>query len=255
MRWRLLVNDPAPGVENMAIDEALVARARTTGECVLRIYGWARPTLSFGRNQTALGRYDAGRLEQQALDVVRRPTGGRAVLHDREVTYSVTAPVCDAGALRESYQRINRLLIDALRTLGVDVEVAEQTRAPKPDLTPCFELPSPGELTAGGRKLAGSAQWREHGALLQHGSILVDGDQALVSELLRDPTPPPRAPATLRVLLGRSPAVAEVGAALFDAVRRNEDAAADPLTRDPTLVAGAAELRRRYEDMTWTWRR
>ena len=231
-----------------------MARARTTGEWVLRVYSWSAPTISVGRHQSARDAYDAATLAGAGLAIVRRPTGGRAVLHDREVTYSVTAPAAAAGALRESYERINRLLIDALRSLGVDVEVAGQTRAPKPDLTPCFELPSPGELTARGRKLAGSAQWREHGALLQHGSILVDGDQSAVSSLLREPIAPSPGPATLRALLGRTPAVGEVRAALFDAVRRHEDAGARELTRDAMLAAAAAQLRPRYEDPTWTWR-
>src|SRR3954466_12069034 len=96
-RWRLLVTPPASGPENMALDEALMARAIETGEWVLRVYSWATPTLSLGRNQTARGRYDLGRIRERGLGVVRRPTGGRAILHDREITYSVTAPVDAAG--------------------------------------------------------------------------------------------------------------------------------------------------------------
>jgi lipoyl(octanoyl) transferase len=254
-RWRLIHTDPASGPENMALDEALMARARSTGEWVLRAYSWSAPTLSLGRHQSACSAYDPATLAAVGIPVVRRPTGGRAVLHDREVTYSVTAPANDAGALRESYQRINRLLVDGLRSLGVAAEVAEMPRAPKPDLTPCFELPSPGELTVAGRKLAGSAQWREHGALLQHGSILVDGDQAPVSTLLRHPQPGPPAPATLRGILGRPPATSDVATALFDAVRRLEDRNATKLTVDASLLHDAAVLRPRYEDAAWTWRR
>jgi lipoate-protein ligase A len=255
LRWRLLVTDPASGPENMALDEALMARARMTREWVFRVYSWSAPTLSLGRHQSACAAYDPGTLAEAGIAVVRRPTGGRAVLHDREVTYSVTAPATEAGALRESYERINRLVVDGLRSLGVDVEVAETARAPKPDLTPCFERPSPGELTAGGRKLAGSAQWREHGALLQHGSILVDGDQAAVSTLLRHPLARANAPATLRALIGHAPTVADVATALFDAVRRCEDRRATELTPDAALLGRAARLRPRYEDDAWTWRR
>ncbi|MDQ3950320.1 MAG: lipoate--protein ligase family protein [Gemmatimonadota bacterium] len=254
-RWRLLLTDPASGPQNMALDEALMPRARTTGEWVLRVYSWSAPTLSLGRHQNARAAYDPETLAEAGIAVVRRPTGGRAVLHDREVTYSVTAPAIDAGALRESYERINRLVVDGLRSLGVAVEIAETARAPKPDLTPCFERPSPGELTAAGRKLAGSAQWREDGALLQHGSILVDGDQAPVSTLLRHPLAPPRAPATLRALIGRAPTVAAVAAALFDAVCRHEDRGATELAVDEALLEAAAVLRSRYEDAAWTWRR
>jgi lipoate-protein ligase A len=254
-RWRLFLTGPATGAENMALDEALMARARTTGEWVLRVYSWSAPTLSLGRNQGARDAYDVATLADAGIAVVRRPTGGRAVLHDREVTYSVTGPVDGAGALQESYRRINRLLLDGLRSLGVAVDVATTARAPKPDLSPCFERPSSGELTAGGRKLAGSAQWREHGALLQHGSILVDGDQAPVATLLRQPTAPPPRPATLRALLGREPTVADVSAALFDAVRRHEDPDARALESDTTLLGAATQLRSRYDDAAWTWRR
>jgi lipoate-protein ligase A len=238
----------------MALDEALMARARTTGEWVFRVYSWSALTLSFGRHQNAAAAYDPADLADAGIAVVRRPTGGRAVLHDREVTYSVTGLVT-VTAVRESYQHINRLLVDGLRSLGVRVEIAETASSPKPDLSPCFGQPSSGELTAGGRKLAGSAQWRERGTLLQHGSILVDGDQAPVSPLLRQPFAPARRPATLRALLGREPGVADVAAALFDAVRRHEDPDATEMTPDSALLALAARLRRRYEDRGWTWRR
>jgi lipoate-protein ligase A len=254
-RWRLLLTNPASGPENMALDEALMARARTTGEWVLRVYSWSRPTLSVGRHQNARDAYEPASVADAGFAVVRRLTGGRAILHDREVTYSVTAPSTDAGALRESYRRINRLLIDGLRALGADVEIATTTRVTALDLSPCFERPAPGELVAGGRKLAGSAQWRENGALLQHGSILVDGDQARVSSMLRRPAPPPAAPATLRALIGREPAVADVATALFDAVRRHEDRGAAELTADAALLDLAGRLRARYEDDAWTWRR
>src|SRR6478736_6593621 len=118
-RWRLIVTPAADGAENMALDEALMERARATGEWVLRVYSWSRPTISLGRNQTARGRYDLDRIRELQFDVVRRPTGGRAILHDREVTYSVTAPAGDAGDLRESYGRINGLLVFALQAMGV----------------------------------------------------------------------------------------------------------------------------------------
>jgi lipoyl(octanoyl) transferase len=254
-RWRFLLTVPATGSENMALDEALMSRARMTGEWVLRVYSWSAPTLSLGRNQHARLAYDPSTLVDAKVAVVRRPTGGRAVLHDREVTYSVTAPALDAGALQESYGRVNRLLLDGLRSLGVAVEVAQVARAPKPDFSPCFDRPSPGELMVAGQKLDGSAQWREQGALLQHGSILIDGDQAPVSALLREPNSPPTPPATLRALLGREPTVTEVATALFDAVRRREDSQACELTTDASLLHATTELRRRYESPDWTWRR
>ncbi|HEX6059677.1 MAG TPA: lipoate--protein ligase family protein [Gemmatimonadaceae bacterium] len=255
-RWRLLLSEPLDGAGNMALDEALQERAGATRECVLRVYSWRRPTLSLGRNQRALGRYDEIRLRKARLAVVRRPTGGRAVLHHREVTYSVTAPAAAGASLGESYARINRLLCDGLRRLGVAAEVAAGSgRAPMPGEAPCFETPTAGELVLGGRKLAGSAQWRDGGALLQHGSILVDDDQSAVAGLLREPGAPPPRPATLREALGRAPDAAEVARALFDAVRATEDPAAAMLVPDDALLARAATLRARYDDDRWTWRR
>jgi lipoate-protein ligase A len=239
----------------MAIDEALLARAAERGEAVLRVYGWSRPTLSFGRNQTARGRYDLARARARGVDVVRRPTGGRAVLHWREVTYSVTAPESAMGSLRESYRRINRLLLGGLRLLGVEAQEAEGTGvAPRPGVAPCFEEPVAGEIVAGGRKLVGSAQVREHGGLLQHGSILIDDDQSLASELLIEPVAPPPPPATLRALLGRAPAIEEVAGALGAALERQETAAS-PLDLDDALHDVGHRARARYGDDAWTWRR
>ena len=250
-RWRVLLTAPLDGASNMALDEALMARAARTGEAVLRIYGWSRPTLSLGRNQTARGRYDLERARAEGIDFVRRPTGGRAVLHHREVTYSVTAPVSLLGTLRESYTAINRLLIHGLRLLGVDASEAEPSgAAPKPDVSPCFVVPVKGEIVAGGRKLVGSAQVRENGTLLQHGSLLVDDDQALASALLVVPVPPPPPPATLHTLLGRAPSLDEVASALSAALRGAEQLEIDPLLEDAARLA-----RGRYRDREWTWRR
>src|SRR6185436_7637026 len=106
-RWRLLSVPPRAGAENMARDSALQARAARSGETVFSVYSWSRPTLSLGRNQPAVGLYDLKKIRAAEIDIVRRPTGGRAILHDREVTYSVTAPI-GAASLRETYDRINR---------------------------------------------------------------------------------------------------------------------------------------------------
>ena len=255
-RWRTLVSGPANGVENMAVDDALLDRARGSGECVIRLYEWARPTLSLGRNQTARGQYDLARARALGVDFVRRPTGGRAVLHHRELTYSVTAPAALLGSLRESYARVNRLLITALRRLGVGASVATQHgRAPAPGIAPCFDEPSTGELVLGDRKLVGSAQWRDGEAFLQHGSILVDDDQALASQLLRSPSPPPPAAATLRGALGHAPAATDLADALTEALVTLEDAEASPLVVDDALEHRIARARIRFLDECWTWRR
>jgi lipoyl(octanoyl) transferase len=255
--WRLLLSPPLGGPENMALDEALMARARRRGETVLRVYGWSTPTLSLGRNQRAAGLYRESVLAERGIDVVRRPTGGRALLHHREITYSVTGPCDDTGALLTAYGRINALLCHALASLEVPVQIAAPaSRAAAPSGAPCFAEPARGELTVRGRKLVGSAQWRERGAMLQHGSILVDDDQSSIAGcLLRDPTAPTPPPATLRDALGRAPVMSEVCDALFRAVRELADPDAAPLDVDDDLARDAAELTEHYRDDAWTWRR
>ncbi|HEY0969958.1 MAG TPA: biotin/lipoate A/B protein ligase family protein [Gemmatimonadales bacterium] len=254
MHWLLLHTPPLPGADNMALDEALLERARATGGAFCRVYTWTRPTLSLGRNQTAAGRYDLARARELGVDVVRRPTGGRAVLHHRELTYAVAMPA--EGALRESYERINRLLTGALALLGAAAAPAAiEGRAPAPSLAPCFELPTRDELVVDGRKLVGSAQWRDDGALVQHGSILVDDDQGLIRELTLAPLPPVPPPATLRAVLGRAPSGEELTDALLRQLRATEDAGAEPWAGDDALWSAAGRLRARYLDDAWTWRR
>jgi lipoate-protein ligase A len=233
----------------------LLERAEASGSAVFRVYTWSEPTLSFGRNQTTRGTYDPERARKRGIAVVRRPTGGRSLLHHREITYSVTAPADPTGSLSESYGRINRLLVGGLRRLGVTVETASpRERSLPPSAAPCFEQPAAGELVVGGRKLVGSAQWRDQGAMLQHGSILVEDDQALVSSLANDVSLPPPA-ATLAASLGRTPSVDEVASALFEAVRELECPDADELQPDAALASARARLVARYLDDCWTWRR
>lgn len=256
MHWSLLLTPPLPGAENMALDEALMERARETGDAVFRVYTWAEPTLSFGRNQSARGTYTAARAREQGVGVVRRPTGGRSLLHHREITYSVTAPLEPSGSLRESYARINRLLVDGLRRLGVSVHVAvPRERALPPTAAPCFERPAAGELVVNDRKLVGSAQWRDEGALLQHGSILIEDDQPLVVSLADTPVAAPHPAATLTDALGRTPSTHEVAAALFESVRALESSSASELVLDDRTLAAKARLLERYLDDCWTWRR
>jgi lipoate-protein ligase A len=243
----------------MARDSALQARAARTGETVFSIYSWARPTLSFGRHQPAAGLYDIDRIRSANVDVVRRPTGGRAILHDHEVTYSVTSPVMDAEPLRETYARINRILLDGLSRLGVDVELASPSgRAPAPSVRPCFETPAEGELVARGSKLVGSAQWRDEGALLQHGSILVDDDQSSLPSFaaagMGMSARTIARPATLHGLLGRSPDIAEVAGVMFDAVRSREDEEATEMAEDEIHGETMSHIPH-FLDEGWTWRR
>jgi lipoate-protein ligase A len=253
---RLLLSAPADGATNMATDEALLLRARRTGETVYRVYGWSQPTVSLGRHQVGRGRYDVDRARAQGIVFVRRPTGGRAILHHREITYAVAGPVAMFGSLRESYRAINRLLLEALGTLGIDAREAEvSTRAPIPGIAPCFEAPVSGEVVAGGRKLVGSAQLRDGDAFLQHGSILIDDDQHLLSALLDDPLPMP-APATIRALTGRAVSPGEFATALSRVLQAAAGVRLQPLELDEALITDVELLiRTRYAATDWTWRR
>ena len=170
----------------MAVDEAL-ARAGRSGEGVLRIYRWFRPTLSLGRHQPALDRYDPLAARSLGVDVVRRPTGGREVLHDRELTYSVSVPLDGPGDLRSTYHLVNRALVAALASLGVPARLAvSDGPTPEPDAGACFRTPAEGEVEVEGRKLVGSAQVRIGDRVLQHGSLLL-GASSVSLEALRLP--------------------------------------------------------------------
>jgi lipoyl(octanoyl) transferase len=253
---RLLVSAAADGATNMALDEALLRRSARTGETVFRLYVWATPTVSLGRNQPARGCYDLELARARGIDFVRRPTGGRAILHHREITYAVAAPLSTHGSLLESYRTINRLLLEALRTLGVDArEAAASARAPAPSSAPCFDMPVAGELVADGRKLVGSAQVRDGNAFLQHGSILLEDDQQQLTELVVRPESSP-APATLRALTGRLVTVQEFAGALAAAVARQDGQPPHTLEPDDPLLEDVRSLiRTRYAHAAWTWRR
>ena len=254
-RWRLLISHPLSGVENMALDEALLWRARASGEAVIRVYTWSEPTLSLGRNQAARGLYDEPRAKRRGIAIVRRPTGGRALLHHREITYSVTTPTRTLS-LKAAYGRINRILVDALQRLGLPVVLAgAQPSGRLPDASPCFVAPSEGEIVLGGGKLVGSAQWREGDALLQHGSILIDDDQPMIAELMTAPAPPVPPPATLRQALATVPSPEAVAYALAEAIQAIDGLECEPLRDEPSLAARTAELTAKYSDRSWTWRR
>ncbi len=277
-RWQVLVSPGASGADNMAIDHALLHRAAASGDAVLRVYSWHTPTLSLGRHQPAFGLYDAQAIRAAGIGVVRRPTGGRAVLHDREVTYSVTARLPDNRVARirarDLYAAINALLVDALRGLGVPAALApphstavptdssngSQLRtagSPRPSEYPCFDVATEGEVVVAGRKLVGSAQRRDPDAVLQHGSILIADDQSRLGAISRAPIVP--APvATLSQLLGRAPTVEEVAGvlrtALDETLRQAGSEAAADYCDDADTAAAVAGLRTQYVDDAWTWR-
>jgi lipoyl(octanoyl) transferase len=257
--WTVRVDAGADGPTNMAADHALV-RAAGGGEAFLRLYRWDPPTLSLGRNEPGRGRYDPEKARERGIGIVRRPTGGRAVLHAREVTYAVAAPIRCFGGLREAYRAINQALLSGLARLGVGVALAGEGDPPSSregrelDRGACFLDPAPGEIVVQGRKLAGSAQVRLGDALLQHGSILLEDDQGLIERLRTGwpggKTSPPAA-ATLADLLGESPDWRAVCRAVIDGFRETFEGAW-MATQAPLDLP--SDLLERYRSAEWTWR-
>src|SRR5438046_2444519 len=176
--WRLLVDAPASGAWKMAVDEVLLdGVAAGTTPPTIRFYGWNPPCLSLGYFQP-FDVVDVDGCRALGVDVVRRPTGGRAILHDRELTYSVALPaplLGQDGGVLPSYYRLSLVLQDGLRRLGVPATLApESARSSAAHGPVCFDRPSAHEILLHGRKLVGSAQTRRGGGLLQHGSILIE---------------------------------------------------------------------------------
>ena len=183
-QWRLIYDSLTSGMWNMAVDEALLMAQgiRPT----LRLYAWQPYCVSVGYGQR-VDAVDAARLDAADYDLVRRPTGGRAILHAHEVTYSLILPAdhpITAGGVLPSYQRISRALLAGLKILGVQTEAkAQESRVNQPGPV-CFTTPSHYEVTANGRKLIGSAQLRRKAGVLQHGSLPLGGDIGAICDFL-----------------------------------------------------------------------
>jgi lipoate-protein ligase A len=242
---------PRPGWLNMAIDRALLERAMA-GESWLRLYAWSPSCLSFGRHEPAARRYDRDRIAALGLDVVRRPTGGRAVWHAGELTYAVAAPATTFGTLREAYGEIHRVIRDAIRWLGVPAELAPARAPVRPDAGACFAVSAGGEVMVGDHKVAGSAQLREDGALLQHGSILLTGDQAMVTRLTLGAAPADRS-APLARLLGRKVSWEEAAEAVTRAASERWGAPRERLNGSTSIVEHARTRASRFRSPEWTW--
>ncbi|HKI95208.1 MAG TPA: hypothetical protein VJ992_07960 [Gemmatimonadales bacterium] len=254
MRWFLIEESTGRrGAENMWVDDALLRRAAEEGVGFLRLYRWTPGCLSFGRNEPATRRYDRAAITARGLDTVRRPTGGRAVWHDTEVTYAVAAPTAWFGTLAATYRAIHETIARAVRALGATAELAAapaRGTSPSPGAGACFASPAGGEVTVDGRKLVGSAQVREGTAFLQHGSILLADAQDVVAAVTRGAAPPPSA-TSLTAALGRPVTFAELGTVLRRAAR--SDWGGTWATAD--APAPATDAPNRYADDTWTWRR
>ena len=176
--------EPKPGDWNMAVDEHLFQRVEATPETFLRFYQWDRPTASLGYSQNAAKVIDADFCRRRGFGIVRRITGGKLVLHDREVTYAIASSDSETftETLRGSYRLISKALMRGLELMGLAPTMAE-TSPPAyiRGTMPCFALPARDELELGRRKIVGSAQKRTGGAFLQHGSIPLEKDDGLLA--------------------------------------------------------------------------
>lgn len=191
-RWFLFDDEPFPGNENMARDEFLLERAECGGtEPVLRLYTFRPPAVTVGYHQNPNRILDIGSLRSDGIDVVRRITGGRALLHDGELTYCVAASLDSkifGSGLHETFLKISGAIAMALRFLGVDACISDG-RYHSGDgglISPCLVSVSRYEVTAGGRKIVASAQRRTKSAFLQHGSILLTPASGGIAGYLND---------------------------------------------------------------------
>lgn len=189
-KWRFLRTYPAPGAWNMAVDQAILEFSTISAvPPTMRLYGWSPPCLSLGYAQSSED-VDFKSLEQHGWEIVRRPTGGRAILHTDELTYSLiglnTEPQFQ-GSVLDSYQRLSIGLLEALRLLGAQADSPKRTEPidSKTRQNPvCFEVPSNYEITVGGKKLIGSAQARRKSGFLQHGTLPLHGDITRIIDVL-----------------------------------------------------------------------
>lgn len=210
--WRLLVTDPLDGPTNMAVDEALL-RARIAGEAppTVRFFAWVPPTVSLGYSQPLDDRIDLTACRRLGIGLVRRPTGGSAILHESpegEVTYSVVAAAGDFPGfddVLETYRILGQGLAAGLARLGVPAEVVPVLRGRRGAQAPtfCFARTGAYEIAVAGRKLVGSAQRRQAGAFLQHGSLLLDADPDRLRVVFPGLKDPGEGLTTVAAVLGR----------------------------------------------------
>ena len=191
--WDLIIDGQLDGVSNMAIDAALLEEVGESAsrKTIVRFYQWRRPTISLGRNQKIESAIDPEYCTHHGIDVVHRPTGGRAVLHDDELTYAVISndSECFGDTIYVNYKRVSEVLCDAFQRVGVAAILAPETRK-APAMRngadpPCFLSPSRYELTVEGRKVVGSAQRRVKNSFLQHGSMPITCNRETLARATR----------------------------------------------------------------------
>jgi lipoate-protein ligase A len=250
----------------MAIDEAILETTIQKKEHpTLRLYSWSPACLSLGYAQP-ISQVDLVRLHANKWDLVRRPTGGRAILHVDELTYSVAAPSdhpCFTRGVLESYRYLSQGLVRALQILNLEFEIQPEVRLSNDqrEQAICFELPSSYEITSKGKKLIGSAQVRRRGGVLQHGSLPLSGDITRICQVLSYPDEEGRRMAatrlrhratTLEESLGHAIQWQEVADAIVAGFKQtlNIDFKKQSLSLGESERAGRL-CRAKYEQMDW----
>jgi lipoate-protein ligase A len=257
--WRLLVTEPADGATNMAVDEALWrSRLERRSPPTLRFFAWDPPTISIGYGQRLDDRLDLTACARLGVGLVRRPTGGSAIYHDGpsvELTYSVVAAIDDfegAGDLLEAYRWIARGLVDGLRRLAVPAEMVAVMPSAGAQPAFCFARTGSYEIEVGGRKLVGSAQRRQAGGFLQHGSVMLGADPARLRLLFPREGDPLAGMTTIEAATGRRPAFDDVAASLAAGFETAHGITLRPggLTREEERLAGDL-ARDKYVTREW----
>ncbi len=190
-QWRLILDPPLSGRVNMERDLELMEEvAEGYSPPTLRLYQWNPPALSLGYFQDENEVVDLAACRKLGIDLVRRPTGGRAVLHAEELTYSIVVPevhpFIDRGGVIDAYRSISRGLVTALNLIGITASLTPESKE-RAGLAPgsCFDTPSAYEIQVDGKKVVGSAQLRRDGIVLQHGAILFRLNHELYSKVLK----------------------------------------------------------------------
>jgi lipoate-protein ligase A len=259
--FRLLVTEPMNGAANMALDEALLlGRLRKTGPPTIRFFAWRPPAISLGYGQPIDGSIDLDAAARMGIGLVRRPTGGSAILHegpDLELTYSVVAAAEDffgADDLLTTYRWIGTALAAGLNRLGAAAEmVPAQPSNPAAMPAFCFARTGSYELEVGGRKLVGSAQRRQGMAFLQHGSVMLGAALSRLRRVFPGEADPLAGMTTLEAVLGWRPSFVETADALASGFRNAHGIELEPGGLDLAETALADSLaREKYATARWT---
>lgn len=274
-KWRFIDSNNRSPYYNMALDEALL-EWHSKGEIppTIRFYGWNPPTLSIGYFQKAEKEINFDKVKELGLGFVRRPTGGRGVLHDEELTYSVIVSEEYPNmpkTVTEAYRVISEGLLEGFRSLGLEAYFAiprseqEKNSLKNPRSSVCFDAPSWYELVVEGRKIAGSAQTRQKGVILQHGSILLEIDEDKLFSVFNYPNDRVKErmqrafrskAVAINAIAGRKISIEEAKEAFYKGFASALDIDLEPYTLSEEEEAYVEELARtKYGSDEWNFKR